>query len=126
MDENHQRRHRLSHIRLINAYGVIAKVLMMIPLPIRIPSLEGGMYSAEVGDGLVQAYEALQDVPMDAEVKEWTGLIVLDWISACEFMFHDEEEEAGWHLDLVEVQTARILVGADLVLERLASDTDQE
>lgn len=126
MDENHQNRHRKAVVNMIAAYGLIMKVLGFLPLPIGIPSLRDSLYAGEVETGLIRAYQALHDLPMDEEAKRFTGQMILDWIAASDVMFRDEEEEASWHLDLVEIQVARILAAADLVQEILNRDADRD
>lgn len=124
MEGHHEKRHRLAVQGLMNTYGLITKVLLKLPLPIRLQPLRGSIYADDVDASLLHAWESLQDLPMDAEVKEWVGLLILDWIMACDYLFQNEEDPKEWHLHLVGMQLARILAGADLVNERLASQEE--
>lgn len=101
-------------------------LLARLPLPIQIPSLRGTLYRDEVGAGLVRAYTALKDLPMDTHARESLREVIRDWLIAVEWMFRDEEDEAGWHLDVVEVQLSRVLASVDVVEAVLASPTGPE
>jgi hypothetical protein len=106
---------------LAEAYGQIVGLLGRLPLPIRIPSLRGSVYCEEVGAGLVRAYAAVQDLPMDATARRCLCVGIDDWLVAVEWLFRDAEDEACWHLDLIEVQLSRVLVGLNAVDEALSS-----
>jgi hypothetical protein len=124
--DSHQHRHRIATAEIIDAHGEITKLLARLPLPIQIPSLRGTLYRDEVGAGLVRAYTALKDLPMDTHARESLREVIRDWLIAVEWMFRDEEDEAGWHLDVVEVQLSRVLASVDVVEAVLASPTGPE
>jgi hypothetical protein len=49
--------------------------------------------------------------------------VVGDWLIAVELMFCDEEDEAAWHLQVVQTQLGRIQVMIDAVEALLAAPT---
>ncbi|MGI5223532.1 hypothetical protein [Actinoallomurus sp. CA-142502] len=124
--DDHQRRHALCVIRMIKAYGLIAKMLMGLPLRIQLPEVGDSIYADEIRKGLVRAYALLKDIPMDADIAWQLGLMIIDWVTACEWLFADDEDAEPWLLDAVEIQIGRIVAGADVVNERLARDIDPE
>jgi hypothetical protein len=126
VDERHERRHRVVSAEMIDAYGTIMQLLVRLPLPSDIPSLRGSLYSDEIETGLLRAYLALKDLPMDGEAKQFLCQVIGDWMTAVEWMFRDEEEEAGWHLDLVQTQLSRVLAAVDLVEAALPSIPGRE
>lgn len=125
MVEDHQRRHREAIVDMIAAYAVIMKLLTKLPLVIEIPSLRDTVFTDEIQTGLITAHNALQDLPMDPDAKQFLGFMILDWVVGADYLFRDEEEPNDWLIDIVEGQIERILVTGDLVADIL-SPPDEE
>lgn len=116
--KSHAQRHQVMVAGLSDAYEKIKKCLSRLPLPVQVPSLQGELYRGEVRIGLIQAFTVVGDLPMDDEARQMLCEVIGDWLIAVEFMFCDEEDEAAWHLDVLQIQLRRIL-GRLQVLETL-------
>jgi hypothetical protein len=123
VEESHAQRHQVAVAGLIDTYGEIKSLLSRLPLPVQVPSLQGELYRGEVRIGLVQAFTVVGDLPMDGEARQVLREVVGDWLIAVEFMFCDEEDEAAWHLQVVQTQLGRIQAMIDAVEALLAAPT---
>jgi hypothetical protein len=109
MEKNHKQRHHAAMAQLIGLYATVEEWLSRLPLRVEVPVLHGGeVYRAEVGAGLVRAFTVLGDLPMDREARRVLREVIGDWLIAMELLFRDEEDEAAWHLDVVQTQLQRI------------------
>jgi hypothetical protein len=109
MEKNHAQRHHAAMMRLVDLYATIEEWLSRLPLRIEVPLLYGEeVYRAEVGTGLTRAFTVLADLPLDREARRVLREVIGDWLIAMEFLFRDEEDEAAWHLDIVQTQIQRI------------------
>jgi hypothetical protein len=109
MEKNHAQRHHAAVRRLIDLYVTIEEWLCRLPLRIDVPLLSGEeVYRAEVGSGLTRAFTVLADLPMDREARRVLREVIGDWLIAVDLLFRDEEDEAAWHLDIVQTQLQRI------------------
>ena len=118
--KSHTQRHQVMMAELIDAYEKLNKCLSRLPLPVQVPLLQGELYRSEVRVGLIQAFTVVGDLPMDGEARLVLREVIGDWLIAVEVMFGDEEDEAAWHLDVLQVQLRRILTRIQ-VLETLRS-----
>lgn len=121
MDE-HEQRHHQAAIDMIGAYALIGKILAMLPLPIGIPPMGEGPYTAEIYRALIHASEAVQDLPMYPIDKSGVIELVLDWIIGSEWLFSDDEDPAPWKLKIVEFQVARIEANGHFLRESFKLD----
>lgn len=118
--EEHQRRHEGLAVGMIAAYAAIMKLLTALPLPIGLPPVkDGGIFGAEVREGLIRANTALADLPMEEEAQRWLNQMITDWMAATDLLFAEAEDPADWMLDFVENQVIRILLAGELVEEIL-------
>lgn len=108
MGNSHNERHQAAMSQLIDRYGQLEELLDRLPLPVRLPPLQGQVYRADVSAGLVHAFTAVGDLPMDGEARRLLREVIGDWLTTVGWMFGDEEEEAAWHLDIVHTQLHRI------------------
>jgi hypothetical protein len=83
------------------------------------------VYRAEVRAGLVQAVTVVGDLPMDGEARRVVREVIGDWLIAMEFLFRDEEDEAGWHLDVVQTHLRRIGTAIQVNAALFAGPTGQ-
>jgi hypothetical protein len=61
-----------------------------------------------VGAGLTRAFTVLADLPIDREAGRVLREVIGDWLIAMDLLFRDEEDEAAWHLEIVQTQIQRI------------------
>jgi hypothetical protein len=109
MENNHARRHHAAMMQLIDLYATIEEWLSRLPLRIEVPLLYGEeVYRADVETSLTRAFTVLADLPMDREARRVLREVIGDWLIAIEFLFRDEEDEAAWHLDIIQTQIQRI------------------
>jgi hypothetical protein len=123
VEKSHAQRHQVAMAGLIDAYVKIKKLLSRLPLLVQVPSLQGELYRGEVRAGLVHAFMVVGDLPMDGEARQVLREVIGDWLIAVEFMFRDEEDEAAWHLDIIQTQLRRILATIEVVETLLAAPT---
>lgn len=107
--DDHGKRHDAIEVSVIAAYGVIAKILLALPLPIAIPTVIGSMYADQIHEDLITAHRIMADIPMDDGIRQWTREMILDWITAVDMMFEDAQDPEPWKLDFVDTQIARVL-----------------
>jgi hypothetical protein len=113
VEKSHSERHEAARQHLIELYGKVQELLCRLPLPVRVPALRGEVYRAEVAAGLVQAFTAVSDLPMDDAARRVLREVIGDWLIAVEWLFGDEEDQAAWHLDIVQTQLRRIDAAAE-------------
>jgi hypothetical protein len=125
VDKNHAQRHQTAITQLIDLYEKIEELLSRLPLRIEVPLLQGEVYRAEVRAGLVQAVTVVGDLPMDGEARRVVCEVIVDWLIAMEFLFRDEEDEADWHLDVVQTHLRRIGIAIQVNAALFAGPTGQ-
>lgn len=108
MGKNHMQRHHAAMMQLIDLYSTVEEWLSGLPLRVEVPLLEGGVYRADVRAGLVRAFTVVGDLPMDSDARRVLREVIGDWLIAVELLFRDEEDEAAWHLDVVQTHLQRI------------------
>lgn len=126
MEKNHTQRHHAVMRQLIDLYATVEERLSRLPLRVEVPPLHSGeVYRAEVGAGLVRAFTVLGDLPMGGEARRVLREVIGDWLIAMELLFCDEEDEAAWHLDVVQTQLQRITTAIQTNAALFTGSTDR-
>ncbi|MFD0853704.1 hypothetical protein ACFQ07_15810 [Actinomadura adrarensis] len=122
MNDHEERRDMLAaHVLL--TYGLIAKVLQRLPIPIELPTkLDKDWQGPEAVQGLARTLELLGELPVQDGIRQLLHQLILDWLTAWSLGGVDFARPAPWLLDAAEYALARVEAQADLVIETLDLD----
>ncbi|TDD37876.1 hypothetical protein E1287_07415 [Actinomadura sp. KC06] len=113
--EDHNRAIEAAKLRLLATYGLVIKALQMLPIPIEVPAVLDSMWTAEIHESLTRTYDLLNDLPMQEPLRAQVKVMVIDWISAADYLFDAQEEFADWKTDFALIQAERITASWHLV-----------
>lgn len=95
-------------LRLIGTYGFVIKVLQGLPVPIQVSAVVTDRFDLEIGRDLVRALDLLADIPMDATYREQVRGLVIDWLTAADYLADAREDFEFWKVDFVATQLYRV------------------
>lgn len=110
-------------LKLVTAYGFVIKALQFLPIPIEIPATVSPYLSGDLEATLVRTLALLADVPMDSTHREEIKAMVIDWMTAADYLFQVEQDFEWWKVEFIVTQLTRVNARWSKILDLLG---DQE
>ncbi|WP_141576141.1 hypothetical protein [Actinomadura sp. WMMA1423] len=104
-------------LKLVTAFGFVIKALQGLPIPIEIPATVDPYLSADLEGTLTRALALLNDIPMDTKHREHVRGLVIDWMTAADYLFQVEQDFEWWKVEFVVTQLTRIIIRWDVILD---------
>lgn len=95
-------------LHLIAAYGYVIKALRTLPIPIDAPAAITDQYSSKVEKALTRAIILIRDLPMDDTHREHVKGLVIDWLTAADYLESLREDFQWWHAEFIVTQLYRV------------------
>ena len=104
-------------LKLVTAFGFVIKALKGLPISIEIPATVSPYLSADLEETLTRALALLNDIPMDSDYREHVRGLVIDWMTAADYLFQVEQDFEWWKVEFIVTQLARVIARWDIVLD---------
>ncbi|MCP9947261.1 hypothetical protein [Actinomadura madurae] len=104
-------------LKLITAYGFVIKALQQLPLPIEIPAMVDPYLSIDLEATLVRALALLSDIPMDDAHRDHVRGLVIDWMTAADYLFEAEQAFEWWKVEFITTQLQRVTTRWSRILD---------
>lgn len=106
-------------LKLVTAFGFVIKALQLLPIPIEVPATVSPYLGGDLEATLVRALDLLGDVPMDAAHREEIRAMVIDWMTAADYLFQAEEHFERWKIEFITTQVTRVTARWSKILDLL-------
>jgi hypothetical protein len=94
--------------QLIIAYALVVKALAGLPIPIEVPPMPDTQHDPEIHARLVRAIALLEEIPVDPVYAGHIRGLVIDWLTASDYLADAREDWALWKADFVVTQLTRV------------------
>src|SRR5690606_4857253 len=95
-------------LKLVTAYGLVIKALQGLPIPIEVPATVDPYLSTDLEQRLARVLNLLADIPMDTNYRGHVRGLVIDWMTAADYLYQAEEEFHWWKVEFIVTQIQRI------------------
>lgn len=96
-------------LRLITYYGYVIKALGTLPIPIEVPATVTSQYSLKLEQALDRAIVLIGDLPMDDVHREHVKALVIDWLTAADYLEHLQQDFKWWQAEFITTQLFRVM-----------------
>lgn len=110
-------------LKLVTAYGFVIKALQGLPIPIEVPATVDPYLSTDLEQHLARVLNLLADIPMDTNYRGHVRGLVIDWMTAADYLYQAEEEFHWWKVEFIVTQIQRITLRWEKILD-IRSDQD--
>ena len=117
MDYHDDREDLLAEVtlKLVTAFGYVIKALQGLPIPIEIPATVSPYLSSDLEETLTRALALLKDIPMDGPYREHIRGLVIDWMTAADYLFQVEQDFEWWKVEFIATQLMRVTLRWDRI-----------